>query len=225
MALRRVFVTLALAVLACCGSMAGEARADAPWCAPELEALPGDACVFDGARAGAPRTLVVFLHGIIEPGTMWQHAQQRGIVAAAKRAGFVALMPKGRWTAARKTLEARAGRRFDEVMVVGFSNGAYYTTSLALRGRLADVDGYAAFAGGGAAYLRAAAKAAKARAPFFLGIATHDKTTVNDARALAKMLHEVKWPARVEEKPVGHAIPDGSLDRAIAWIRQRKRRP
>jgi predicted esterase len=48
---------------------------------------------------------------------------------------------------------------------------------------------------------------------------------VNDARALARMLHDVKWPARVEEDPVGHAIPDATLDRAIAWLRQRKRKP
>jgi hypothetical protein len=35
----------------------------------------------------------------------------------------------------------------------------------------------------------------------------------------------VQWPARVEERPVGHAIPDGSLDRAIAWIRERRPKP
>jgi hypothetical protein len=34
----------------------------------------------------------------------------------------------------------------------------------------------------------------------------------------------VKWPVRVEERPIGHAIPDGSIERAIAWMRQHHQR-
>ena len=29
-------------------------------------------------------------------------------------------------------------------------------------------------------------------------------------------------PSKVEESPAGHAIPDASLDRAIAWLRAKK---
>src|SRR6185436_16594124 len=45
----------------------------------------------------------------------------------------------GQWTAAQ--------RPFDEVFVVGFSSGAYFATSLALRDRL-KADGYVLLAGG-----------------------------------------------------------------------------
>ena len=41
------------------------------WCAPELETLPGEICHFSPQAEGeaAPRTLVLYLHGVIQPGT------------------------------------------------------------------------------------------------------------------------------------------------------------
>src|SRR5262245_16688397 len=67
------------------------------WCAPEFETLPGDVCHFDGgADASGRRTLVIFLHGVIQPDTTWQWTQQRGIVVGAKRLHFSVLAPRGR---------------------------------------------------------------------------------------------------------------------------------
>lgn len=222
-------------------------EAPEPWCAPELETLPGNVCHFAHPAERGTDTLVIFLHGLVKRGAGWQHAQQRGIVRGARRAGFSVLAPRGwpgvnrswaddlvAWpsspgaqvtqeapllehiTQARQLLETRRGRPFDEVFVVGFSNGAYYATSLALRDRL-PVDGYAVFAGGGA-YSPAAVPAPE-RAPIFVGICNKDDTTKKDARGLQKLLAKVKWPHQAEARNVGHAIADRHLDNALSYLR------
>jgi predicted esterase len=222
------------------------------WCAPDLETLAGDVCHVDVAPKDGRRTLVIFLHGVIQPDSGWQWQQQRGIARAAKRLGFSAIMPRGRrgigppkmtdwwtwptshvaqeqveaelieeWGRARATLEARAGKPFDEVFVFGFSNGAYYATSLAVRGR-SFADGYAAFAGGaGPKHIRNAAKRAPAasRKPFFLAIAGKDKTTVRGAKQLAELLRSTRWPHKSESLPVGHAVADAHLKHALDFLR------
>lgn len=198
---------------------------------------------------GDRRTLVVFLHGVISPDSGWQWNQQRGMAIAAKRLGFTVLLPRGRrgigpkgmtdwwtwptaarfqgiedelfaeWRAARTELEKRDGKPFDEVFVMGFSNGAYYTTSLASRGR-GGADGYAAFAGGsGSRHIQSALKGSSNRKPFFLGIASKDKTTVKGARALAKALKATQWPHRSEELAIGHAVADRHLEHALDFLR------
>jgi predicted esterase len=256
--------TLAMAAAAL--SWCAHARADAPasedgeapapevtqtepsWCAPELETLPGDVCFFAASPPeGTRRTLVIFLHGLVQHGAGWQHDQQRGIARGAKRLGFAVLAPRGRrgarrndrsmvawptsadaqakhegevvaeWTAARALIEERQGAPFDEVFVVGFSNGAYYAASLALRGRLA-VDGYAVFAGG----VGHGAARADARVPIFVAISGKDDTA-DDARALAAMLKKYGWPHLAETRAVGHMIADVHLDHALAYLRERKR--
>jgi predicted esterase len=231
---------------------------DKPWCAPELEALPADVCHFEpeagtteagtDAEAKMSDTLVIFLHGLVQAGAGWQHAQQRGFVRAAKRFGFSLLAPRGRngangragehmvawptshtaqqeheptllaeWQAARALLEKRRGAPFKRVYVMGFSNGAYYATSLALRGKL-DVDGYGVFAGGsGADYLRRAAKTTTRRVPMFVGVAGKDSTAAN-ARQLVRLLRDLHWPYRAETRRVGHAVADKHLEHALEFL-------
>ncbi|WP_437333374.1 alpha/beta hydrolase [Sorangium sp. So ce394] len=227
-----------------------QAAAAARWCAPELAALPGEVCAFLPAKAApGPRVLVIYLHGVVQPDSGWQWAQQRGAARAGARHGVAVMMPRGRrgigpktmedwwcwptataaqathedallaeWDAARAELERRAGARFDRVLVFGFSNGAYYATSLAMRGRL-PVDGYAAFAGGsGARYLERAGAQTKARAPIFVGWGGKDPAH-RDQVALAKMLRRLKWPSRSLGKPrAGHAMTDDQVDQAFAFL-------
>lgn len=231
----------------------GEATPAAPspiaWCAPDFEALPGDVCYAPAPAPAKRRTLVIYLHGVIQPSTDWQHNQQRGIGRAGARLGFAVLAPRGRqgiasgdlhdwitwptaaaaqdkveaelvaeWTAARELVEKRDGAPFDEVFVVGFSNGAYYASSLALRGRL-DVDGYAVFAGGSCPdFLARRGKSTERRAPVFAGIAAKD-STAKDTRRLAKALQSLGWPHRAESRNVGHAISDKHIDHALAFLR------
>lgn len=239
--------------IACAGALlafTNAARAEESWCAAELETLPGDVCHHATTRSDGRRTLVIFLHGLIQQGSGWQYDQQRGMKRMAERFGFSVLMPKGRlgatrsgkadmiawptsheaqkrmedeivaeWQTAREFLEEREGKPFDEVFVMGFSNGGYYATSLAMRGRL-EVDGYAVFAGGsGQKYLRLDGKHAERRRPVFVAIAGKDKTTVKDGRQLARMLRELRWPHKAEERRVGHAVTDAHLEHALTYLR------
>ncbi|HHH11238.1 MAG TPA: DUF255 domain-containing protein [Sorangium sp.] len=217
-----------------------------PWCAPELETLPGDVCYASDPKQLPRRTLVVFLHGWVQHGMGWQYAQQRAIVRGAGRLGFSVLTPRGRtgaskkgganivswptgmeaqkkyeqalldeWRSAQATIEQRQGAPFDEVFVVGFSNGAYYASSLAMRGRL-KVAGYAMFAGG-SAYPPSAAK--DMRAPVFLGICSKDNTATA-ARRLRDQLRRSGWPHRAETRTVGHTMADRHLDHALNYLRK-----
>ncbi|KYF60621.1 alpha/beta hydrolase, partial [Sorangium cellulosum] len=226
------------------------APAAAGWCAPELASLPGEVCAFLPAKeAPGPRVLMIFLHGVVQPDSGWQWAQQRGAARAGARHGVVVMMPRGRrgigprtmedwwcwptataaqashedallaaWDAARAELERRAGGRFERVLVFGFSNGAYYATSLAMRGRL-PVDGYAAFAGGsGARYLERAGAQTRARVPLFVGWGGKDPAH-RDQVALARMLRRLKWPSKALGKPrAGHAMTDDQVDKAFEFL-------
>ena len=222
-----------------------------PWCAPELETLAHDVCYHaEPAKDGERRTLVVFLHGLVQEGADWQHNQQRGAVRGGKRNHFSVIAPRGRaglnkngaalvawptsraaqeqheaamlaeWLEAQRAIEKRAGKAFDEVFVVGFSNGAYYAASLALRGRV-DVDGFAVFAGGASYGAPTTVKKAE-RVPVFVGVAGKDKTTADDSRSLARTLKKHGWPHQTETRPVGHAVADAHLDHAIAYLRAQK---
>src|SRR5438874_846075 len=73
---------------------------------------------------------------------------------------------------AKKDLETKLGHAFDETFVVGFSSGAYYGSSLAVRSAL-DVDGYIVLAGGSGWVKDASGK----RAPVFVGVSAADPST------------------------------------------------
>ncbi len=129
------------------------------------------------------------------------------------------------WDAARTTLETRSARPFERVWVFGFSNGAYYATSLAMRGRLSSAaanlhaDGFATFAGGsGATYLQKAGRETKSRAPFF--VAWGDKDPAHDDQVnLAKMLRGLDWPSKSEgAKRAGHAMTDKQVTDAVRFL-------
>jgi predicted esterase len=217
------------------------------WCSADVETLPNNVCYAKGPNKDPKRrTLVIFLHGLTEDGAGWQHSLQKGMAIAGKRLDFSALMPRGRngvgpgrkqstiawpggeevrklyedevikeWFDAKAEIEKKEGAPFDEVFVMGFSNGAYYASSLALRGRL-DVDGYAVFAGGSSG--SGAGKHTKNRQPLFVGVATKD-ATAKKGKELAKTLGSLKWPHRVDSRPVGHVVADGQLDRAVEYLR------
>lgn len=204
--------------------------------------------------ADGRRTLVIFLHGLTDVGSGWQRTMQKGMAAYGKRFHFDLIAPKGRvgigpgkkanqyawpassegqrtlenevvaeWMEAKKTLEARDGA-YDEVFVMGFSNGAYYSSSLALRGKLA-VDGYAVFAGGSAPKgSEARAKSVKTRVPVFVGIASKDETA-KKGKELAKLLADLKWPHKTNTKPIGHVVADDQLEAALSYLRKEKAKP
>ncbi|HHH31852.1 MAG TPA: hypothetical protein ENK57_26375 [Polyangiaceae bacterium] len=192
------------------------------------------------------RTAVIFLHGLVPAGEGWQHNQQRGILRGAQAHGFAVFAPRGRegirpkepltvawptsasaqkeheaavlaeWKAAIDLVEKRDGEPFDEVFVLGFSNGAYYTGSLAIRAPH-PFDGYAVFAGG-RAYGVPTSDPSR-RAPVFVGICTKD-STAKDGQSLAATLRKHGWPFKAERRPVGHTVADKHLAHAMAFLRE-----
>jgi predicted esterase len=254
-----VAAALGLALAMPAGARAEDEPAPEPkaWCDASLEALDADVCYEPGTeREGEKRTLVIFLHGLVDANTGWQHQQQKGMALAAKRWGFAMIAPPGRaglgpkrrddqigwptsetaregvedemiasWRKARETIEARSGKKFERVLVMGFSNGAYYASSLALRGKLDDVDGYAVFAGGSAfPGAERLGKATKTRKPVFVGIASKD-STAKDGASLAKLLKKLAWPHKSVSNKVGHLVADAQLEKAIAYLRGPEAKP
>jgi predicted esterase len=201
----------------------------------------------EGAGAG-DRTLVIFLHSLTGATGDFRLQQQRLVARMASAYGFTALMPRGRqgigpgrdpaivawptaakmqeeyedelvaeWMAAKAEAEKRVGP-FKRVLVFGFSNGAYYATSLALRGRL-DVDGYGVFAGGsGGKYLRLLAARAPRRAPIFVGYGTKDPDHRHQ-RELVSLLRSMGWEHRVKADRIGHTVSDAQIRGALAFLR------
>jgi predicted esterase len=212
-----------------------------PWCAPEVSELSDRTCWFDGGvPADGRRTLVVYLHGAYAATPGFQHLQQKALALMAKRYNFTLLLPTAPksaggyvWpgtadaqkneeqailaniVASKADLEARAGKKFDETFIAGFSSGAYYGSSLALRSGI-DVDGYMFFAGG-SGWVKPAANGK--RPPIFVAVSAADKQTASHSRALGGSLAALGWPRRVEERNVGHAVDWGFMQRAIGWLR------
>lgn len=198
-------------------------------------------CWFDGGvPADGRRTLVIYLHGAYAATPGFQHLQQKALALMAQRYNFTLLLPTAPksaggyvWPgtaeaqkdseqailtnilASKKELEARAGKKFDETFVAGFSSGAYYGSSLALRSGL-DVDGFMFFAGG-SGWVKPV-EGGK-RPPIFVAVSAADKQTASHSRALGGTLAALGWPRRVEERDVGHAVDWGFMQRAVTWLR------
>jgi predicted esterase len=219
----------------------------AAWCGTESEALPGDVCYVDGRTNGARRTLVIWLHGVIAKNTTWSWNHQHMLRRVAKQHGIELLFPRGvagdalyawpgtlqaqekneqtlidQWMAAKTALEKRENRAFDEVFVFGFSSGAYFASSLAMRGRL-DVDGYAVLAGGQP--MAPVASAVLRYAPVFVGVCANDKTTATHSRAFAGSLASAGIPRMVSEQSVGHDVSEVHFAQALRYLRSKTRSP
>lgn len=199
-----------------------------------------------GKKSDGKRTLVIFLHGAIAKHTDWSWTQERALLRQAKASGFEAIFPRGPdngvgyawpggaeaqkkyeadlidgWKQAQKQLERKHGARYDEVFVMGFSSGAYYVSSLVLRGRLSTpsglaVDGFAAFAGGSIGHQHGDAAR---KLPVYVGICGADAQTAPHSRGFAGELATRGFPVRAEEHHVGHMFADPHVARAIAYLR------
>jgi predicted esterase len=121
------------------------------------------------------------------------------------------------WQQARAALEQRRGRPFARVWVFGFSNGAYYATSLAMRARF-PVQGYGVFAGGaGSKYNQILGQQTLNRAPIFVGYGTKDPAQ-KDMRGLVTMLRKLGWSFRSHVQPVGHIVTFDQLRLAVRFL-------
>lgn len=217
------------------------------WCAPEVTELSDHVCFFDGgAPADGRRTLVVYLHGALAMNHGFAWLQQRAMALHAKKHGFTVVIPTSPsdgvghvWPTsltaqkdqeagilagikkARADVEKRVGHPFDETFVVGFSSGAYYGSSLAVRSAL-DVDGYIVLAGGSSWSAMKSESAGAKRAPVFVGVSAADPQTAGHSRSFAGALASAKWPFKVEERNAGHMVDWAFMSRGIAWLREQK---
>lgn len=222
-------------------------RGPKPWCAPEVNELSDHTCWFDGGTpSDGRRTLVIYLHGAYAATPGFQHLQQKALALHAKRHNFTLLLPTAPrseggyvWPGSaekQKTeeaailaniekskaeLERRAGKPFDETFVVGFSSGAYYASSLAVRSAI-DVDGFIVLAGG-ASWVRPGGAASGKRAPIFVGVSAADKQTANHSRAFGGALAALGWQRRVEERNAGHEVDWTFMAHGISWLRAQSR--
>ncbi len=123
------------------------------------------------------------------------------------------------WRDARKALEQARGSSYKRLLIIGFSNGAYYASSLVLRDAF-EADGYATLAGGGANYLERTARNVKRRPPVYVGWGLKDTSARKDAAGFAKLLNRIGWVHRSKARPkVGHSMTDAQLGEALAFLR------
>jgi predicted esterase len=230
------FVLLALPTAA----HAEEKAPNKAWCGAEAETLAGDVCYVDGRVKGVRRTLVIWLHGVIPTNTTWSWNHQHMLRRVAKQHGIELLFPRGvavkelyawpgtpkaqeegeqalidQWMGAKDVLEKRENRSFDEVFIFGFSSGAYFASSLAMRGRV-NVDGYGVFAGGQP--MTAPSGQAVHSAPVFVGVCANDRTTASHSRGFAGSLAAAGIPRMVSEQKVGHDLSEIHFAQALSYL-------
>jgi predicted esterase len=219
------------------------------YCAPEVSELSEHVCYFDGGTStdgSNKNTLVIYLHGALAQYNGFFYMQQRAMALHAKKHGFTVLMPTSPsdgvgyvWPTsqvaqkdqeagilagiakARTALEKKVGHKFDETFVVGFSSGAYYGSSLAVRNML-DVDGYIVLAGG-SSWVKSESVAKAKRPPVFVGVSAADPQTAGHSRSFAGSLAAMGWPYKVEERNAGHMVDWTFMAHGIAWLRERSR--
>lgn len=213
------------------------------WCGEGVASWPGDVCHIDGRQGGERKTLVIWLHGVIGKNTHWSQDHVKMLTRVAKETKIELLFPKGilgeqvygwpgtaeaqaaneealiaQWMGTRKLVEQREGKPFGETFVFGFSSGAYFASSLALRGRIADVDGYAVLCGG----QPMAAEPPARVAPVFIGVCADDGTTAAHSRAYAGSLAAAGVPRLVDEEAVSHDLSPDHFLHALAYLRRSK---
>ncbi len=230
-------------------------EAERRWCAPELQMLSNEVCAFvPDVPSTGPRTLIIHLHGVIQPDSTAQWNQQRAAAKVGASYGFTVMMPRGRrgigptslehwwawptnidtrakfekalvseWMTAKGELEKKSGLPFERTYIFGFSNGAYYATSLAMRD-VVHVDGYALFAGGsGAPYHEYEGRKTKNRVPIAVawGAAdpSHDKQ-----EDLVKLLGRLRWPSISLGHPhTGHTMTEMQVAEALGYLGSKNR--
>jgi predicted esterase len=225
---------------------AASKAAPKPWCGPEVTELSDHVCFADGgANEDGRHTLVVYLHGMLARTPGFQYLQQSAMALHAKRHHFTVILPTAPGDAsgylwptsqtaqkdqepailagirkARADVEKRVGHKFDETFVVGFSSGAYFGSSLAVRSAL-DVDGYIVLAGG-SSWVKGDSATGK-RAPIFVGVSAADPQTAAHSRSFGGALASMGWPVKVEERNAGHMVDWTFMAHGIAWLREKKK--
>jgi predicted esterase len=119
------------------------------------------------------------------------------------------------FAADQRALERLNGAAFEKLYVVGFSNGAYFATSIVIHGRLR-ADGAAVFAGGSGKWINP--RAARTRPRLFVGWGEDDKTK-DDPIGLSEVLADAGWPHEAQGyEGVGHAMTMAQMKDAFDYL-------
>jgi predicted esterase len=191
-----------------------------------------------------PARLLVYLPGIVPPTPTSPQKEkvQRIVLAAARRAGVVALLPRGRrgigpadardwwaWPTSSADVAAHspaliaewqaARTKLEAILGRRFarvylagSSSGAYFLTTLALHGDVDMDGYAAASGGAIAPVSPKAP----KRPFYVGWANGDPTS-SAPKALAAFLGGVGWPVRAKEHPGGHGAREEYLDEAFAF--------
>ena len=214
------------------------------WCTEGLDALDDDTCYVLPAQPASPRALVIYLHGVVDPGGRTQRIYQQIVAARARARGFIALMPRGRrgiapknikdWWAWPTSADAYARyakeltqswlekkRRLEAIIGGSFdrtylagSSNGAYFVAILALRGEFVADGFGAMSGGNAAGRSKETIAATSRPPFYVGWGAQDDTH-DDPKSLAALLARAGWPSKSAEHPVGHGAREVYLDEAF----------
>jgi predicted esterase len=111
----------------------------------------------------------------------------------------------------KKKLEAIAGAPFERTFLAGSSNGAYFATTLALRGEIG-IDGLGAMSGGAPVAITRTTPLA-----VYVGFGSSDEASRSGGAGLAQKAASVGWKTKIAEHPGGHGAREVYLDEAFAF--------
>jgi len=212
------------------------------WCASGLTAIAGGGCFAAPARPERPSPLLIYVHGRYSPKTLDDELTRQARVARLGTAkGFGVLAMRGTqgectqpeladtwcWPSNPRNAEHGAAfvTRFEPAVaaakselgegptvLLGFSNGAYFATLIAMRA-LAPFDAIAIAHGGPVQPTIATG----AMPPLLLLTADEDPSD-GEMRELDAELARVKWPHELVSREGGHALPETDVAFALTFF-------
>lgn len=224
--------------------VATDADAGSGWCLEGFSDLGDGNCYLVPETVREPKSLLVYLHGVIAPYGDTQRIVQGIVANNARSRGYVAYMPRGRrglgppptqdWWSWPTTSENH--RRHAATMVSQWGDakrsleqltgGPFLRTYLAGSSNGAffatvlalngefEADGYGAMSGGSRAGRSIQRIRARNRAPFYVGYGIHDDLKPHPI-SLGELLEQAGWPHRVSVHPTGHGAREVYLDEAF----------
>ena len=212
----------------------------ATWCDPSLEGIEDDACFAAPRDPIEPVPLVVYLHGRYDDaGAREELDRQARLARLAAERGFAVLALHGvrgectspeyknyfcwpsnerneadapAFVARASDAIARARKRLGDGpdVLLGFSNGGYFTSLIAARG-LVPFRAFAVAHGGPAGSIGAPG------APMLL-VTADDDAADPEMRRLDDELSSARWPHVLVAREGGHSLPDWDLDMVLTFF-------
>jgi len=214
------------------------------WCLEGFADLDDGNCYLVPEVVREPKSLLVYLHGVIAPHGDTQRIVQGIVARNARSRGYVAYMPRGRrglgppptqdWWSWPTTAEKH--HRHAATMIQQWrdaaksleqlTGGPFARTYLAGSSNGAffatalalsgefEADGYGAMSGGSRAGKSVERIRARNRPPFYVGYGIYDDLKPHPI-SLGELLGQARWPHRVAAHRTGHGAREVYLDEAF----------